>query len=187
MQKVLKVYADAAKQKAIAADSKVLAPYDSFLLVEASDKEAKKLAKKHLVEDVSDQYQLDVGGKEVSLANAKSSGNTKGASVKALPTVKAPDGRPHHYLVQFIGPIKKEWLAGVRRAGGKPRELYAGFTYVVKADGKGAQAIGELSYVRWLGHLPYEDRIATAATANIGRKRDETGSTLPRTRILPGI
>ena len=41
---------------------------------------------------------------------------------------------PHHYLVQFVGPVKPEWLDAVREAGGEVVDTYSGFTVVVRAD-----------------------------------------------------
>jgi hypothetical protein len=84
--------------------------------------------------------------------------------------------------VQFAGPIKDSCLHGVKRAGGEPRQLWANFTYVVRSDDAAIAKIAALPYVRWTGHLPYNDRLATSVRKELeGAESDR----LPRTRLLP--
>jgi hypothetical protein len=49
------------------------------------------------------------------------------------------EGGPGLQLIQFVGPIKEEWLAAVRAAGARPLQYVANQGYLVWADG-GARA-----------------------------------------------
>ena len=89
---------------------------------------------------------------------------------------------PHHYLVQFKGPIKAQWLKGVERAGGEPREPYKDFTYVVRADDAAIAKIASAKYVRWVGHLPARARLDAPVIQAI---EGEDAPKLPRTQLLP--
>ena len=66
----------------------------------------------------------------------------------ARKATRMPDTGWHHYLVQFVGPVKRNWLARVRAAGGEPRELYRDFTYIVRANAKALARIEALPFVR---------------------------------------
>ncbi|MDZ4689307.1 MAG: S8 family serine peptidase [Planctomycetaceae bacterium] len=191
MNRILKVFASGTDQDQLAAQYPVIERYEGFVLLEAPDEAAPALATSQLVEDVTDQYQLELGGKTVNTASPKSRGSALagrrrvGAPPVAAPVKKAPDTARHHYLVQFIGPMKKSWLAGVTQAGGEPREPYRGYTYVVRATGKAVEKISQLPYVRWIGHLPHADRIA--GSVRLGRAADDISSALPRTKVIPGV
>ncbi len=184
MNRVLKVFASGAEQGPIADQYHVVERYDGFVLVEVPATAARKLAREFVVEDVSELYAIPVaaGVVDTSVPRIDSDGTTRAHPAYLRKAALAPG--PHHYLVQFIGPIKDAWLRGVKRAGGEPRELYANFTYVVRADEAALAKIVALPYVRWAGHLAHEDRISSALRSSL---RGETPSTLPRTRLLPDV
>jgi subtilisin family serine protease len=163
MERVLKVFVEGDDQERLAEKANVIERYDAFVLAEAPPAAAKRIARQYLTEDITDQYQLPV------------------ATPRGAPDL--PRGK-HHYLVQFIGPIKESWLRGVRRAGGEPRQLWSGFTYVVRTDVKGIEKIAGLRYVRWTAHLPYEERLATSVREELGRGQPQQ---LPRTQLLPNV
>jgi len=163
MERMLKVFVEGDDQERLAEKANVIERYDAFVLAEAPPAAAKRIARQYLTEDITDQYQLPV------------------ATPRGAPDL--PRGK-HHYLVQFIGPIKESWLRGVRRAGGEPRQLWSGFTYVVRADEKGIAKIAGLRYVRWTAHLPYEERLATSVREELGRGQPQK---LPRTQLLPNV
>lgn len=184
MKRILKVFATGTEQERIAEKLDVLERYDAFLLAEATSATAKKIAREHLVEDITDQYQIPVGAGaiETSTPRVDAEGVTRthpayrrGASLPA---------GPHHYLVQFVGPIKDQWLRGVKRAGGEPRQLWGNFVFVVRATDAAIAKIAALPYVRWAGHLPHEERLATSVRKEVEGERAEA---LPRTRHLPSV
>src|SRR5918999_984089 len=183
MNRILKVFADPREQDRLAKRLHVLAGYDAFALIEASASQGKRLGGDYLVEDITDQYEIPVhrGAIDTTLPRVDEQGATR--SHPAYPDTTGLARGPHHYLVQFIGPIKDEWLAGVLGAGGEPRELYSNFAYVVRADEEALGKIATLPYVRWVGHLPHKARLATPVIESI--ERGEPAPTLPRTQLLP--
>jgi serine protease AprX len=149
----------------------VIERYEGFVLGSASSATAARLARSFPVEDITDQYEIRVGDEKVRTTGARRS------SVSRIPG-------PHHYLVQFVGPIKQAWLRSVKRAGGELREPHSGFSYVVRADQKALQKIEALEYVRWVGHLPHELRIAPGLKPRSGRSRAPARQILPRKQTL---
>lgn len=151
--KTLKVFAPKAEHAAIAALGRVVAAYEAFVVVAVDDAAARKLLRRFPCEDMSGQYALRIGGIDIDPLSDAARG-------RAAP--QAVDDKPHHYLVQFVGPIKPAWLTALRKAGGTPRSPAGGFAYIVHADGAAFARIRALPWVRWAGHLRHEDRIATA-------------------------
>ncbi len=182
MNRMLKVFVSGAEQDAAAEKLDVVERYPGFLIASAAPTQARSLARKHLVEDITDLYEIPVadGVIDTSLPRIDAQGAVRPhAAYRGTGTL--PPG-PHHYLVQFIGPIKDSWLRGVRRAGGEPRELYSNFTYVVRAGETALPKITALPYVRWVGHLPHRARLAEPVAESL---RGGEPRTLPRTRYLP--
>jgi subtilisin family serine protease len=178
--RILKIFGTGAEQEQLPQNVHVIERYDAFVLAEVSPAAAKQVARKHLVEDMTDQYRIPVAGDAIdtSLPRITAEGRTR--SHPAYRRVSKLAAGPHHYLVQFVGPIKDDWLRGVRRAGGAPRQLWENFTYVVRADDAAVAKIAALPYVRWVGHLPHEERLASAVRAELAGAAPES---LPRTRL----
>lgn len=188
MSRVLKVFGSADERKQLVAKHGALADYSAFSVIELSDGDAERLARKHLVEDITAQYKLPMGVPDAPTAG-KSVARIAGRAQAAPKSKKSLGKGRHHYIVQFVGPIKQRWLVAVRKAGGEPRAPYQSFAYIVRADAKQLRAITALPFVRWTGHLPYKTRVAQGT-----RRRSEGGSRaaavealVPRTRIRPGV
>ncbi len=179
--RIAKVFVTGEEQKALRKKYEILEPYQAFLLIRTSDKDLKQLAKKFPVQDITENYEVHTTTGVVKSTLTRTEGKRSRAAGE-----KVPPG-PHHYLVQFIGPIKQSWLSGIRRSGGTLRIPQNDFTWIVLADSKALSKIEELPYVRWTKHLPYKDRISQAILEKPGRKPGDTKSTLPRTRVLPGV
>ena len=189
MARVLKVFGNAEERKQLAAAHKLLAEYDAFTLLEVADEQAPRVARAHLVEDITQHYQLPIGEIVVDTRHPRITARGAVRPHRAYAGVKSPGPGPHHYVVQFIGPIKKGWLTKVKKAGGEPRVPYEGFSYVVRMDKKALAAVASLPVVRWVGHLPHRARIApgTRHRAEGGRRARAIEATVPRTHIRPGI
>jgi serine protease AprX len=189
MARVLKVFGSAEERKQLAAAHRPLADYQAFTLLEVSDKEAKDLARKHWVEDITDQYKLPVGDRVADTSRPRVTARASALPHPAYKGTKSPGPGRHHYIVQFAGPIKPSWLTGVRKAGGEPRAPYQGFAYIVRANKRSLAAIMALPFVRWAGHLPYKARVAPATRTRSegGRKARATEALVPRTRIRPDV
>ncbi len=172
---MLKIFATPADVAAVAPGARVVERYPAFVLIDAADADAARLVRQFPVEEMADQYRLDLGG-------GATDPTARTAKSRALATKAAalPPGA-HHYVVQFIGPVKRPWLAKLRSAGGTLRQPMSGFAYVVKADEAALRAIETLPMVRWVGHLPHSDRVAPALAAPGGAPE------LPRRRVVPDL
>ncbi len=176
---MLKVFASGAEQNDVAARYQVVETYPAFVVVDVSEADANALASGHLVEDITDQYAIPLAGDASSTINASLPRITARGTTAAHPDYKGSKRLtpgPHHYLVQFAGPVKPEWLDAVSDAGGEVVDTYAGFTVVVRADDTQIAQIAQLPVVRWAGHLPPDARVSIA---------DPDAPPLPRTKLLP--
>jgi serine protease AprX len=174
---MLKVFVPMDEQLALADKVRVIERYDAFVVVEVSEAVARELAATHLVEDITDQYAIPLGGEvqadlDTNLPRITAAGRTR--VHPAYKGLKAPGDGPHHYLVQFRGPVKDEWLAEVKKAGAEVVDTHGGFTVVVRATPAAVAKVAALGAVRWCGHLPTEARLNVAVAAEA-----------PRTRVLP--
>src|SRR5687768_10193452 len=186
---VLKVFGSPEERSELGRDYTLLADYDAFTLLEISESQARSLARRHLVEDITRQYALPLNRPEVTHAPRPQAVARAGARRPATPALaKPPSAGRHHYIVQFVGPIKRSWLTGVTKAGGEIRAPFENFAYIVRANARTLQAIKQLPYVRWTGHLPHAARIADATKRRASQSgAAATSSALPRTKIRAGV
>jgi serine protease AprX len=187
MNRVLKVFVTGPEQQRLPNVTRVIEQYDGFVVVEASETVAQNLSQAYLVQDITDLYTIQVGEQQIETTRPRI--NTEGKRLAHPAYTKEKPLLPgwHHYLVQFVGPIKQAWLNGLRRLGAQLREPHGDFSYIVRADDPMLKDIAAQPYVRWLGHLPIRQRIAQDALNFAGRKADDYNSTLPRTRVRPGV
>lgn len=167
--KTYKVFAPRSQQAAIAALGTPVMAYDAFIVMQLNAPGLRRISGHYPFEDMSAQYELPLHG---GMVDPKKTRQARKAVLD--------DGKPHHCIVQFVGPVKAAWMSGLRRAGATVRYPTAGFGVIVHADGKALARIAGLPYVRWHGHLPHADRIARALTS----AGPVTGQ--PRRRELPG-
>lgn len=93
----------------------------------------------------------------------------------AYPLAEATFGRdaqPALRLVQFQGPLKREWLDTLRERDVVPVQYLPPFTYVVWARGADLQALSTRSEVRWAGEFLPEWRVAESLTLPRSGARD---------------
>ena len=172
---VLKVFAPRAERVALAGDGELIESYRAFVVMRVADAAVRRLSRRHPVEDISDQYRLPLGGGEVDPLSLQAAPARSRRAARAA----APDDAAHHYLVQFIGPVKKAWVSALKSAGAILRHPTGGFGYVVCADAAVLARIQALACVRWAGHLPHADRVAPTLTGS-------GAAVLPRRRSLAG-
>ena len=176
----LKILVSGPEAKAMSQEPGFVAGYDAFVVRHVDEATARALGRLYPVEDISDQYRVRLGGAEVDPLSPPVPATTARTRARAASVAAVVDDSPHHHLVQFIGPIKSEWLTALKKAGATLRGPGSGFTQVVKADGTALAAIKALPFVRWSGHLPHADRVAA------GLAGPADGPQLPRRRTLPG-
>ena len=122
MARILKIYSATDDQAAISKSGKIIQTYDAFLLAEVTSAQAKSLSRKYPVEDITAQYHLRIGGRIVNTGKQRITANSSRPHVGS----KLPPG-PHHYIVQFVGPIMEGWLRRVRATGATLREPIGSF------------------------------------------------------------
>ncbi|MFV0276250.1 MAG: hypothetical protein ACK5HY_03565, partial [Parahaliea sp.] len=203
MNLILKVFCNAGDQARLAASYPVIEHYDGFILLEVPAEDREALARTFTVDDVSTHYRIRVDEKLIDTQQARIDARGRQRAHPAYRGARRLSAAPHHYLVQFVGPVKEAWLREVEGAGGELRTPFADYTYIVRADDSARQAIAGLPCVRWMGHLRHEHRLseglrrglASAPVRELPRTRvlyhqhGITGishSELPRTRVLPG-
>jgi serine protease AprX len=186
---ILKIFVSGEEQVALLGLYNVIEQYDSFILADVPDTKTSELLNAYLAEDITPQYKIDIGLNNIDTSRPRL---TAAGNIKSHPayttTEKDLSTGYHHYLVQFNGPIKQQWLKGVSKTGAELRAPYADFTYVVRANQKTMIAVAGLPYVRWTGHLPFEARIESKLQAKTKKASPNPRTqSLPRTRILEGL
>jgi subtilisin family serine protease len=167
---VLKIFADKSDIPAIQPRALIIDLYDAFVVVEADDRVAAELAHEFPVEDITQEYDLQIGKHTINTLR------TKGVDKN----VSEIDSKPHHYVVQFIAPVKRAWLNKLRQLGVKIREPYGAFGYVIRTEGEMLAKVAALPFVQWVGHLPHDARLAPELTEKTGN-----GENLPRRHEVP--
>ncbi len=189
MNHILKVFCRGDTQKSFVATHPILERYDGFVLVQVPTRAVTRLTRQFPVEDVTDLYDIRLPGRTIDTSRPRIIAGAKTRPHSAYRAEPKLSSGPHHYLLQFMGPIKPAWLRAVRKAGGEPRAPWADFAYVVRLDRTAMRKVSELPFVRWLGHLPTRDRIAPSVLGQspiVPGSRKGAGP-LPRTRGRPGV
>lgn len=187
MDRMLKVFCSGADQDRVAERYRVVERYDGFVLAQVARAQAAALAREYATEDITDLYRIRSGTREIDTSRPRLDSKGKLHAHAAYRGARPLSRGRHHHLVQFVGPIKQEWLKAVEKAGGEVRAPYADFTSVVRADEPALAKIAALPFVRWVGHLPHADRVAPSVLRGLRRKPGDVSSALPRTKVLPGV
>ena len=106
---------------------RVLRQYDTFLLVEATEDQARALREQGFVVEARADQEIP-----------------RAPFVGPPPT--PPPGR-HHFLVTFVGPIQPEWLSALQAHNGILREPMPPYGYVVELDTADVDAVRALDFV----------------------------------------
>lgn len=187
MEHILRLFCSGADQDQLADSYEIIERYDGFILIKTAEDQVEEIAQRYPVEDITDIYKIRVGERTLDTSQPRVDAKGKLRTHPDYKGVKRLLPGLHHYLVQFIGPIKEAWLAEVRKLGGELRSPFEAFSYIVRSDDKTLAKITGLPFVRWVGHLQHGDRIAPSVLTNVGRKAEDVTSDLPRTLVLPGV
>lgn len=148
--------------------------YDSFVLVEVTDEQIKELKNegyKVLVqEDIS---RIQIGDSIIDTDEARY--DDKGSILSHPSYSHEDDPGPglHHYIIQFIGPIKEEWIKNIEDLGGIVGSSYPAHSYIVEMDGETRNKVIKQPYVRWIGHYDPEYRVTADTLKNIVKTPDK--------------
>lgn len=187
MDSVLKVFVSGSEQDLLAEQFNVIEKYSGFILLSLAQQDVAEISTRYPTENITDQYIISAGQRQLDTAMPRVDQKGKTRSHPDYKGVKKLSAGFHHYLIQFIGPIKKPWLKAVVKAGGKLQSPFTGFSYVVRTDEASLAKISALPFVRWAGHLSHSDRVSPSVMKFAKRKVNETGADLPRSRVLPGL
>ncbi|MEO0085298.1 MAG: S8 family serine peptidase [candidate division WOR-3 bacterium] len=69
----------------------------------------------------------------------------------ALTISAYPGDGTGYYLVQFSGPVRREQIDGIRRAGGNPVGFHSRYLAFVRMNSLTAAGVAQLPFVRWVG------------------------------------
>lgn len=163
--------------------ARILQTYPAFSVVETGDDAAAAaIQRTGLTEDISANYVLRSGETAIDTGiprvSAKGANQDHPAYADHDPLPKGP----HHYIVQFVGPVRRAWLSGVARTGAEVVAPYQHFAVIARATAKEAGAVSQLKYVRWVGHLPYASRLSPKTADDPSAPSEKA----PRSRLLPG-
>jgi subtilisin-like proprotein convertase family protein/subtilisin family serine protease len=186
MNRTLKVFCTPDEQERLAEAFTPVERYAGFIVIEVPEGEVAGLAQRFPVDDITDHYLIRVDTVTIETAAPRIDARGRQRAHPAYRGAARLSSNPHHYLVQFVGPIKEAWLAQVKKAGGEPRTPFADYAYVVRADEAARAAIAALPFVRWMGHLRHELRLAESLRQRLDSKRSASAPrALPRTHTLP--
>lgn len=182
MNRIVKVFASGKDQIALSQRFTLIERYPAFIVLEMPKRDVTRLLQEYPLEDITALFSIPVADRVIDTAALRvdQQGRAHPRAAPSAPSKLTPGF--HHYLVQFIGPIKAAWLTGVRAAGAQPREPYRDFTYIVRANGTALKKLAALRYVRWVGHLPHSARIATS----VRNPKRAGAKTLPRSQVRDG-
>jgi subtilisin family serine protease len=136
------------RQKVETSVSRVLATYPSSILAEVNEEQAKQLE--------SEGFQLEsLTGKET----------IKLRSIEFEPTIEVPvipkalglqpveegEAGENHWIVQFIGPVKSEWVEAIRALGGRVGEYVPDNAFLVWMSSGVKDQVSQADFVRWVG------------------------------------
>jgi serine protease AprX len=183
MSRIFKTFDASNEALAAIPGVRTLQRYPAFTLVEAADDAAAAVVTgTGLTEDITDQYTLEAGERSIAtdLPRVNAVGGHERHPAYPDESPLLPPGA-HHYIVQFVGPIRRAWLSGVAKTGAKVVAPHQHYSVIALATATQAGAITKLAYVRWVGHLPYSARLAS----DVGQAWDHATPDTPRTHILP--
>jgi len=186
MPRILKIYDSERPLPAGDQRVKPIEKYRAFTVAEIADNALDEIKRDYLVEDITDQYVLPVAG---GIDTSRPRINKQGKTLPHPAYDKAPRLSPglHHYIVQFVGPIKQTWLTQAHKAGADFVQPYESFSYIARMSTKAVTAVSKLSFVRWIGHLPYTARVSPDAITGARRKPGVPDPAVPRTHFRSGV
>ncbi len=141
--------------------SRIVENYESFALVEATDDQIDALKRDRFKVVVKQEPStIKLGAFTINTDKPRFSANNAVLPHTAYTHATDPGPDEHHYIVQFVGPIKEEWKAEVERLGGKIGDPLPSHSYIVELDGDARVKVINLPYVRWVGHYDPSYRLA---------------------------
>jgi serine protease AprX len=161
----IKVFVPKERQNELANLLSLQASYDAFVVGEAEPNQVEEIKRKFPVEDMSYLNSINLRDKTIDTSKPRF---TEKGSVLEHPgyhhTREMTKG-PHHYIVQFVGPVKQAWLNNIKKIGGLLCEPLPNSSYIIEMDEKVLGKVRRLDYVKWAGHYDPAYRISSNVLA----------------------
>jgi subtilisin family serine protease len=182
--------------------ARILDSYDNFLLVEATEDQIESLRKEKFKVVVRDEIEsIKLGDALIDTKKHRYDRRGNIRRHRAYGHTRDPGPQPHHYIVQFIGPIKEQWKQKIKESGGIICDPLPSYAYVVEMNGRVRKEIADLPFVRWVGHYDPSYRLASdlsrqvaeteKALAGAGTAKAEKKEQLPlfrkQAQLLPKV
>lgn len=144
------------------------AVYDDYVLSEVTPAQVADLqAQGYEIELQAQPPVVQVRGRTVAMISADDDARAAGEVrlrdlqvVRPGPPPAAFGPGPHYYLVQFIGPVKGEWLAEIQTHGGRIHDSMPPYSYIVGLDQPAYEWLTTApAYVRFVGHFTPDLRL----------------------------
>ncbi len=151
--------------------SKILEKYDSFVLVEVTDEQIDSLQKEGFkVVIINEIEKIKLG--DVTIDTSASRYNEWGVISPHTAYASTIDPGPdkHHYIVQFIGPIKEEWKKDIQDEGGILCDPLSSYSYIVEMNSETREKVRRLPFIRWIGHYDPSFRISSGLHKDLAKK-----------------
>lgn len=174
--------------------TEILENYDNFVLVKVTPEEIKSLKNEGFKVVVRNEIEnIQLGPVNINTASMRYDDTGTIMDHSAYKHTKDPGPDKHHYIVQFIGPVKEEWKKMIENQGGILCDPLPSYSYIVEMDGESREKVRVLQFVRWVGHYDQSYRISpgllkelkeTKKFEEIGEKATTIGVTkTPPTKI----
>lgn len=156
----------------------VLAEYDDYILADITPQQTDDLrAQGYEVEPQEVPATIQMRGRTVAMIttddDTRRTGILRPRDVAVIPAGPAPDAfgpGVHYYLVQFIGPVKNDWLQEISAHGGTIQDPVPPYAHIVGLDQPAYEWITtQPTYVRFVGHYTPDLRLDPGVSEAIGR------------------
>jgi len=152
---------------------KILEQYDNFVLVEVTDDQVKALQKEGLKVVIRNEIEKIMLG-DITIDTSTPRYTQRGAVISHAAYAHNTDPGPdkHHYIVQFIGPIKEEWKKNIQDLDGILCDPLPSYSYIVEMDGETREKVSSLPFFRWIGHYDQAFRTSSRLLRDLAKKED---------------
>ncbi len=129
-----------------AAGVRMVEDYGSFALVSATPGQRAALERDHL--DVTAMPDRARTGRGSFFFDTRNGEPVMPANLRAYAERGSLDD---HYIVQFVGPIKQEWLKALDTAGAERFDYLPSYSFIVAMQPQTAARVRNLPFVQWVG------------------------------------
>ena len=161
MTETVLIYATKRQRKQLTRQGiEILTEYEDYVLAQATASEVTTLQ--------ANGYEVEVYEAAPATPSVRGSGSPRRAQPPQGPPPAEFGPGPHHYVVEFGGPIKPEWLAAIEAHGGRALEPMPPSSYVVALDGPAYEWITTgPDYVHRVVHYGSEMRVDADLTETL--------------------